>query len=283
MEYTEQDIDKAINERLIKPLNKNCQESIKKLKKSEVKHSETIGLLSQAFNTISNSEKNFKKYNFADACTLLRATLEYIVMAYMIEEDEKTYNEFLILSNNDIKIDRKYTIPNTLLNKFGKNLNKIDKSLFCDMTKKERERLMTDLYDLLCKFTHASIVVSVFNSIKSKEEKTVLRILLSYNLYFVKIILMKCLNYFTKIDDSEINEETIGIFVLLGYIKIYYKIKKNNISFEEIKESFYYDTLNKQFYDYYSDLINKELYNDIMLFEKNENNIEVALRAFFNK
>lgn len=283
MEYTEQDIDKAINERLIKPLNKNCQESIKKLKKSEVKHSETIGLLSQAFNTISNSEKNFKKYNFADACTLLRATLEYIVMAYMIEEDEKIYNEFLILSNNDIKIDRKYTIPNTLLNKFGKNLNKIDKSLFCDMTKKERERLMTDLYDLLCKFTHASIVVSVFNSIKSKEEKTVLRILLSYNLYFVKIILMKCLNYFTKIDDSEINEETIGISVLLGYIKIYYKIKKNNISFEEIKESFYYDTLNKQFYDYYSDLINKELYNDIMIFEKNENNIEVALRAFFNK
>ena len=283
MEYTEQDIDKVINERLIKPLNKNCQESIKKLKKSEVKHSETIGLLSQAFNTISNSEKNFKKYNFADACTLLRATLEYIVMAYMIEEDEKTYNEFLILSNNDIKIDRKYTIPNTLLNKFGKNLNKIDKSLFCDMSKKERERLMTDLYDLLCKFTHASIVVSVFNSIKSKEEKTVLRILLSYNLYFVKIILMKCLNYFTKIDDSEINEETIGISVLLGYIKIYYKIKKNNISFEEIKESFYYDTLNKQFYDYYSDLINKELYNDIMLFEKNENNIEVALRAFFNK
>ena len=210
----------------------------------------------------------------------------------MKEKDDDIIDKDDDLEDNIISTS--YNKPNVIITKEEEQLSPEPKIFECELLKKdikhkvkfiikERERLMTDLYDLLCKFTHASIVVSVFNSIKSKEEKTVLRILLSYNLYFVKIILMKCLNYFTKIDDSEINEETIGISVLLGYIKIYYKIKKNNISFEEIKESFYYDTLNKQFYDYYSDLINKELYNDIMLFEKNENNIEVALRAFFNK
>ena len=188
MEFIEQDIDKAINQKFLKPLDKNCKKSIKKLNISEVQHIETIGLLSQAFDTINNSEKNFKKYNFADACTLLRASLEYIVMAYMIEDDEKTYNEFLILSNNDVKFDRKYTIPNTLLKKFGKSLNKISNELFYDTTNKEREKIITDLYDLLCKYTHASIIVSVFNGIEDENEKEVLRLILNYNLYFIKIV-----------------------------------------------------------------------------------------------
>ena len=78
---------------------------------------------------LKNSEKNLNKYNFVDSYTLLRASLEYIVMSYMIEVEEKTYNEFLILSNNDIQLKRKFTVPNTLLKKFGKRLNKISNNL----------------------------------------------------------------------------------------------------------------------------------------------------------
>ena len=277
MEYTEQDIDKAINERLIKPLNKNCKEGIKKLKKSEVKHSETIGLLSQAFNTINNSEKNFKKYNFADACTLLRSTLEYIVMAYMIEADEETYNEFLILSSNDIRIDRKYTIPNTLLNKFGKNLNRIDKLLFCDMTKKEREKIITDLYDLLCKYTHASIVVSVFNGIENKNEQEVIKLILIYNLYFVKIILYEVLNYCNKDESTCIDENIIGTSIFLCIMKINSIIKKYNINFNKFKELFYFDTLNREYYNYYIEQIRnlqEEVKSDLDAFKENSDVIE---------
>ena len=98
MEYTQQDIDQAINKRFIKPLNENCKEGIKKLHKSKLKHMETIGLLTQAFNTINNSENNLKKYNFVDACTLLRASLEYMIMAYMIEDDEEIIGISILLS-----------------------------------------------------------------------------------------------------------------------------------------------------------------------------------------
>ena len=285
MEYTQQDIDKAINERVINPLNENCKEGIKKLKNSEVKHSETIGLLSQAFNTINNSEKNLNEYSYVDACTLLRASLEYIVMAYMIEEDEETYNEFLILSNNDIKLDRKYTIPNTLLKKFSKRLNKISNELFYDITNKEKEKIITDLYDLLCKYTHASIVVSVFNGIEDENEKEVLRLILSYNLYFIKIVLYEVLNYFNKNESACINEDIIGIYIFLNIMKINYIVKKYNIDFNKFKELFYYDTLNSEYYNYYLEQMRnmqEEYKSDMKFFKENSIIIENLIRKFIS-
>ena len=158
-----QDIDNTVYERLLKPLDTNCKKNIKKLDKLNIKHTESIGLLIQAFNTIKNSEKNLKQFNFVDVNSLLRSSLEYIGLAYMIDTDENVYNEFLILSNNDIKIQRKYTLINTLLQEFGKKLNKIFPIMFNETTNKERRKLLIDLYDILCKYTHASIVVSIFN------------------------------------------------------------------------------------------------------------------------
>ena len=101
-----QDIDRTITTKFIEPLEKSCKNSVKRLKTAKVKHIESIRLINQAYKTIKNSEKNLNKYNFVDSYTLLRASLEYIVMSYMIEVEEKTYNEFLILSNNDIQLKR---------------------------------------------------------------------------------------------------------------------------------------------------------------------------------
>ena len=124
-----QDIDNTVYESLLKPLEVECKKNIKKLDKLNIKHTECVGLLIQAFNTVKNAEKNLKQFNFVDANSLLRASLEYIVMAYMIDADENVYNEFLILSNNDIKFKRKYTVINTLLQEFGKKLNITEYSL----------------------------------------------------------------------------------------------------------------------------------------------------------
>ena len=141
-----QDIDRTITIKFIEPLEKSCKNSVKRIKTAKVKHIESIRLINQAYKTIKNSEKNLNKYNFVDSYTLLRASLEYIVMSYMIEVEEKTYNEFLILSNNDIQLKRKFTVPNTLLKKFGKRLNKISNNLFTDTTVKQREKIRVDLY-----------------------------------------------------------------------------------------------------------------------------------------
>ena len=182
-----EDIDRTIKIKFIEPLENSCKNSVKRLKTAQVKHIESIRLITQAYRTIENSEKNLNKYNFVDSYTLLRASLEYIVMSYMIEIEEKTYNEFIILSNNDIQLKRKFTVPTTLLKKFGKRLNKISNILFKNTTVKQIEKIMVDLYDILCKYTHASIVVSTFNEIKGRNEKEIVRLILSYNFYRSKL------------------------------------------------------------------------------------------------
>lgn len=278
-----QDIDRTITTKFIEPLEKSCKNSVKRLKTAKVKHIESIRLINQAYKTIKNSEKNLNKYNFVDAYTLLRASLEYIVMSYMIEVEENTYNEFLILSNNDIKLERKYTVINTLLQKFGKRLNKISNNLFTDTTVKQREKIMVDLYDILCKYTHASIVVSTFNEIKDSNEKEIVRLILSYNFYFIKLILFECLKFLNNDNKEYIDEKTIWLSLFLSIIKLVNLIQTNNIKFDKIKQFFYYDTINSEFYTYYKDgleKIKKEISESIVEFKGKEIKINQILDEF---
>lgn len=278
-----QDIDRTITIKLIEPLEKSCKNSVGRLKTAKVKHIESIRLINQAYKTIKNSEKNLNKYNFVDSYTLLRASLEYIVMSYMIEVEEKTYNEFLILSNNDIQLKRKFTVPNTLLKKFGKRLNKISNNLFTDTTVKQREKIMVDLYDILCKYTHASIVVSTFNEIEDKNERKVVKLILNYNLYLIKLILLDCLKFFNNDDKEYIDEKTIGLSLFLSIIKLVNLIQANNIKFDKIKQFFYYDTINSEFYTYYKEgleKIKKEISESIVEFKGKENKINQIFEEF---
>jgi hypothetical protein len=278
-----QDIDRTITTKFIEPLEKSCKNSVKRLKTAKVKHIESIRLINQAYETIKNSEKNLNKYNFVDSYTLLRASLEYIVMSYIIEVEEKTYNEFLILSNNDIQLKRKFTVPNTLLKKFGKRLNKISNNLFTDTTVKQREKIMVDLYDILCKYTHASIVVSTFNEIEDKNERKVVKLILSYNLYLIKLILLDCLKFFNNDDKEYIDEKTIGLSLFLSIIKLVNLIQANNIKFDKIKQFFYYDTINSEFYTYYKEgleKIKKEISESIVEFKGKENKINQIFEEF---
>jgi hypothetical protein len=278
-----QDIDRTITTKFIEPLEKSCKNSVKRLKTAKVKHIESIRLINQAYKTIKNSEKNLNKYNFVDSYTLLRASLEYIVMSYMIEVEEKTYNEFLILSNNDIQLKRKFTVPNTLLKKFGKRLNKISNNLFTDTTVKQREKIMVDLYDILCKYTHASIVVSTFNEIEDKNERKVVKLILNYNLYLIKLILLDCLKFFNNDDKEYIDEKTIGLSLFLSIIKLVNLIQANNIKFDKIKQFFYYDTINSEFYTYYKEeleKIKKEISESIVEFKGKENKINQIFEEF---
>ena len=278
-----EDIDRIIKIKFIEPLEKSCENSLKRLKTAKVKHIESIRLITQAYKTIKNSENNLNKYNFADSYTLLRASLEYIVMSYMIEVEEKTYNEFLILSNNDIKLERKYTVINTLLQKFGKRLNQISNDLFADTTVKQREKIMIDLYDILCKYTHASIVVSTFNEIEDKNERKVVKLILSYNLYLIKLILLDCLKFFNNDDKEYIEEKTIGLSLFLSIIKLVNLIQANNVKFDKIKQFFYYDTINSEFYTYYKEgleKIKKEISESIVEFKGKENKINQIFEEF---
>lgn len=257
MELTQENINKTIKEKFIKPLNENCQKSLKRLEKSNIKHRETLGLLIQANNTIKNADMNLKKYNFVDANSLLRAAFEYMVMAIMIEFDDEVFNEFIVLSNNDIPLTRKYTIINTLLNKFAKYLNEISPTLFGNTTNKERKKVITDLYDLLCNYTHASLVVSIFKEIKNDKEKEVLRLFMCYNIYIIKLILLDCMRYLNKDNQNYIDEETIGFCAVLNIVKILNIIQNNQMNFQKFIKLLYYDSVNNEFYKYILECIEK--------------------------
>ncbi len=283
MELTQENIDKTIKQKFMDKLNRNCQKSLKKLEKSNVKHRETLGLLLQASHTIKNANMNLKKYNFVDANSLLRAALEYIIMAIMIELDDEVFNEFIVLSNNDIQLTRKHTIINTLLHKFAKHLKEISPTLFYDTTNKKREKLIIDLYDLLCKYSHASIVVSIFKEIKNDKEKEVLKLFMSYNLYFIKLILLDCMKYLNEDKKIYIDEETIGFCILLNIIKILNIIQNEEMNFEKFINLLYYDSVNNAFYKYSIEGIEKikeENNEDIIKITKNIDIVYKVLNDF---
>lgn len=283
MELVQENIDRTIKEKFIKPLNENCKKSLKRLEKSNIKHRETLGLLLQANNTIKNADMNLKKYNFVDTNSLLRAAFEYMVMAIMIEIDDEVFNEFVVLSNNDIQLTRKYTIINTLLNKFAKHLKEISPTLFYDTTNKEREKIITDLYDLLCKYTHASLVVSIFKEIKNDKEKEVLRLFMCYNLYLIKLILLDCMRYLNKDNKNYFDEETIDLCIFLNIIKTLNIIQNNKMDFQKFINLLYYDSVNSEFYKYIIEGIEKikeENNRDIVKITKNSEIICQKLNDF---
>ena len=223
------------------------------------------------------------KYNMKSLTYYQHASIKPNDTGGYVDIEEKTYNEFLILSNNDIQLKRKFTVPNTLLKKFGKRLNKISNNLFTDTTVKQREKIMVDLYDILCKYTHASIVVSTFNEIEDKNERKVVKLILSYNLYLIKLILLDCLKFFNNDDKEYIDEKTIGLSLFLSIIKLVNLIQANNIKFDKIKQFFYYDTINSEFYTYYKEgleKIKKEISESIVEFKGKENKINQIFEEF---
>ena len=142
---------------------------------------------------------------------------------------------------------------------------------------------MVDLYDILCKYTHASIVVSTFNEIEDKNERKVVKLILSYNLYLIKLILLDCLKFFNNDDKEYIEEKTIGLSLFFSIIKLVNLIQANNIKFDKIKQFFYYDTINSEFYMYYEEgleKIKKEISESIVKFKEEENKINQILEEF---
>ena len=144
MGLTCEGIDKEIKRKFINKLNRNCKNGLIKLEENNVKHRETLGLLNQSYNTIRNAEMNLKKYNFVDANSLLRAALEYMIMAVMIEDDEKIFKEFVILSSIDNQLKRKYTIVNTLICKFAEKIKVIATEIFEESTSKDVQNLFIE-------------------------------------------------------------------------------------------------------------------------------------------
>lgn len=261
MQITNKTINNAINRKFIKPLNCGCVFNVKKLKNERrVKHNETIGLLTQAHETLINVDYNLRNYNLVDANTLLRASFEYIMMGMMIQFDENIYNEFTIIG----LVDRDKTRVWKIIDKFRTHMNKISEPAFKDINCKEKLSMLTELYDKLCNFTHSTLIVSMMTEITNNNEKEIFKLLMYQNYYFLKILLFVCLKYFTNDKEHYLELQDISFSFLFMLFGINERINKHNIDFSKYQDLLYYDK-NIQYFEKNKEMSNK-LKNDIIEF-----------------
>jgi len=163
-------IDKAIKRKFIRPLNNGCNFNVNKLNNEQrVKHNETISLLTQA-------HYNLENYNLVDANSLIRSSFEYIMMSMMIQFDEGVYNEFITLG-----IERDKTRVCEIIDKFRTHMNEICSDMYQEINRKEKLKMLTELYDKMCNFTHSTLIVSTMIEIKSTKEKEIFKLLMYQN------------------------------------------------------------------------------------------------------
>lgn len=230
-------IDATIKRKFIRPLNDGCNYNVLKLNNDrKVKYNETISLLTQANETLKNVDYNLKNYNLVDANTLLRSSFEYIMMGMMIQFDEKVYEEFITLG-----IERDRTRVCEIIDKFRTHMNEICEELYKDINRKEKLKMLTELYDKMCNFTHSTLIVSTVIEIKNKKEKEIFKMLMYQNYYFLKMLLFFCLKYFTSDKKHYLELRSITFSYLFMMSNLGNKVKMYNIDFSKYNEFLHYD------------------------------------------
>lgn len=272
-------IENALINNFVNPLDKGCLANLTKLNAEKVKHSETISLLQQSYNTMKNSYHLLEKYEFIDSNSLLRSATEYLAMAMLIEENDNVYNEFIDLYPEE----RKYTAPMKLLRMFGGKLRKYSSILFKDTNRKERELLMIDLYDTLCSYTHGSLLINLFSHIEKKEEKKVLKMLLYLNFYFVKLMLYACLKYINENEDEYLDAGYIVVSFLFYINEINIYIKENNLNFKKYNKYLHLEDNNMTYLDVHRDKLNSMLneFNSFEMTDQEKEIFEQICKQFF--
>lgn len=243
MQISNKLINNAINRKFINPLKYGCIYSVSKLEKEKrTKHGETISLLKQAHKTLINVDYNLKSYNLVDANTLLRSSFEYIMMAMMIQFDEKVYNEFTTLG-----IERDKTRICEIIDKFRTHMNEICEPAFKDINRKEKLSMLTELYDKMCNFTHSTLIVSTVIEINSQKEKEIFQLLMYQNYYFFKILLFVCLKYFTNDNKHYLELRSVAFTFMFLLANINIKIEEYKIDFSKYNDLLHYDKNSEYF------------------------------------
>lgn len=272
-------IKAAIIKNFINPLEDGCKYNLIKLNGDKLKHRETISLLNQTYRTLNNSYELLNKYEFIDANSLLRSATEYLAMAMLIEEDDKIYKEYIDL----YLLERKETNPTKLLGKFGGKLKKYSNVLFDNTNRKEREKLMLDMYDTLCSYTHSTLLINLFENIKKEEDNEVLKMFMYLNYYFIKLIFYSCLKYINKNNDNYLENNNIVVTYLFYINEIRIYIKENKLDFKKYNRYLHLEENNKTYLDVNKDKITTMLdeLNKIEITEDHEKIFKEICNQYF--
>ena len=276
MKINNNEINRAIRKKFIRPLNDGIKYNVNKLNiEKRVKYKETISLLMQAYATLRTIECLLNSGRLVDANTLLRSSFEYILVGMMLQFEDNVYNEFINLSIDDENA-RDYTKIQKLINKFKTHLNEISMDLFKDFNRKEKGDMLTELYDKLCKFTHSTLFVTTLAEIKNNDDKEVLKMLNYQNFYFVKVLLFCCLKYFTNDKKHYLYKEDMALSFLFNFFLVGIKLKNSKLTFEKYNNLLYLDD-NVKFFDKYGEYLSKT--KELFISLKNDIDNDAFLKA----
>ena len=247
-------LEQIVLENATQPLRRTNKKYLKKLNQynSDIAI-ETINLLHQSNNTILNVNKLLKRGEIVDSATLMRSSMEKIMMAMMIYFDkDNTYEEFKSLKLCG-KTDN--TRPTKVLENFKLKIKEINSFVFGDFTDEELSMLLDETYEKLCLYTHSSIVVSMMIEVKKNNDEDLFIAFFYQMADFLELLLYCCLKYLCKDKKDHIDM----ICLVLGWGLHFVRIDKEKLNPDYInkyKEYLYWD-INSYFNDKYNDILEK--------------------------
>ena len=191
-------LEQIVFENATRPLRKTNKKYLEKLNqdKSDIAI-ETINLLHQSNNTILNVNKLLKQGEIVDSATLMRSSMEKIMMGMMIYFDkDNTYEEF-----KNLKLCGKTdnTRPTKVLEKFKLKIKEINSFVFGEFTDEELSMLLDETYEKLCLYTHSSIVVSMMIEVNKNNDEDLFIAFFYQMVDYLELLLYCCLKYLVTI------------------------------------------------------------------------------------
>lgn len=247
-------IEQIVLENATQPLRRTNKKYLKKLNQYNYDIAiETINLLHQSNNTILNVNKLLKRGEIVDSATLMRSSMEKIMMAMMIYFDkDNTYEEFKSLKLCG-KTDN--TRPTKVLENFKLKIKEINSFVFGDFTDEELSMLLDETYEKLCLYTHSSIVVSMMIEVNKNNDEDLFIAFFYQMVDFLELLLYCCLKYLCKDKKDHIDM----ICLVLGWGLHFVRIDKEKLNpdcINKYKEYLYWD-INSHFNDKYNDILEK--------------------------
>jgi hypothetical protein len=192
----QQNIDKIIRKKVTRPINSGIKYNLELVKSNKDINKESINIFIQTHKLLDSSETLVKRGSIVESCILLRSAFEYLMLGFNIHFNRDAYNEFLSLSLSDD--ERDLTKPTRLTTEFRKHLNDFSRDVFEDINRKEKKKMLDELYDKLCSFTHGSLISSSFSIIEKSTVKNVYVLLSKINIYTVKYIFLTGLQFLSN-------------------------------------------------------------------------------------
>lgn len=272
-------LEQIVLENATQPLRKTNKKYLKKLNQynSDIAN-ETINLLHQSNNTILNVNKLLKRGEIVDSATLMRSSMEKIMMAMMIYFDkDNTYEEF-----KNLKLCGKThnTRPTKVLDNFKLKIKEINSFVFGDFTDEELSTLLDEMYEKLCLYTHSSIVVSMMIEVNKNNDEDLFIAFFYQMVDFLELLLYCCLKYLCKDKKDHIDMICLGLGWGLHFVRI--DIEKLNPDYINKYKDYLYWDINSHFNDKYKDILEKMKNESQELNKDINNNIEKINEYFTN-